>query len=155
MTELVQVPAELPPGRWFYPSEFKCRDGTPYPVELFQQWIKLVTLCDAIRDLWGGPLIVVSGYRTPTWNQKLIDDDQKRGAHGVVSGSIHIIGGAADLKTRHGKADVAQLLRVVLTAHEDGKLPLLGGVAPYPESGWVHVDTFKAEDGHLRRWTGR
>lgn len=148
-------PAPLPPGKWFHPSEFACHDGTPYPLTWLRAWIALRDLCDAIRDLWGGPLIVASGYRTAEHNQALLDDDAKRGSHGVVSGSIHIIGGAADLKTRRGPVDVPQLLRVVLTAYEDKKLPLLGGVGDYPESGWLHVDTFKADDGHLRRWHGR
>ena len=151
MTEI----APLPPGKWFHPSEFRCRDGTPYPITWLRAWIALRDLCDAIRDLWGGPLIVVSGYRTAAHNQQLLDDDEKRGAHGVVSGSIHIIGGAADLRTKRGAADVPHLHRVILTAYQDKKLPLLGGLAAYPESGWVHCDTFKADDGHLRQWRGR
>src|SRR5687767_9947082 len=96
----------LPDGKYFRVSEFRCRDGTPYPETWLRAWIALRDLCDAVRDLWGGPLIVASGYRTATHNQKLIDDDEKRGAHGVVSGSIHIIGGAADLKTKRGAVDV-------------------------------------------------
>lgn len=145
--------ATLPPGRWFHPSEFRCKDAarTPYPATWLARWIALRDLCDAIRDLWGGPLIVVSGYRTPEWNQEKIDG----GSHQVASGSYHVTGDAADLRTRNGAQDVPQLLRVIRTAHEDRKLPLLGGVAPYPESNWVHVDTHKPPDGHLRRWSGR
>jgi uncharacterized protein YcbK (DUF882 family) len=145
----------LPDGRHFTAAEFACHDGTPYPEAWRDRWIALRDLCDAIRDLWGGPLIVVSGFRTVAHNQELIDDDTKKGSHGVASGSMHIIGSAADLRTTHGPADAPQLLRVILTAYEDKKLPLLGGAALYPESNWVHVDTFRATDGHLRRWSGR
>lgn len=143
----------LPPGKWFHPSEFACHDAkrTPYPAAWLNRWLALRDLCDAIRDLWGGPLIVVSGYRTPEYNHGLIDG----GSHGVASGSYHLTGDAGDLKTKRGAIDVPQLLRVVLTAYEDKKLPLLGGVGDYPESGWLHVDTHKPADGHLRRWRGR
>lgn len=141
-------------GRHFKPSEFACHDGTPYPEEWVVSWELLVTLCDKVRDLWGGPLIVQSGYRTPDYNADLIMMDAGKGSHGVASSSQHIEGNAADLKTTHGRDDVPQLYRVILNAHQDGKLPELGGLGLYPISGWVHIDTFKAPDGHLRKWTG-
>ena len=141
----------LPDGYYFVAEDFRCHDGTPYPQEWLGKWLVLRDLCDAIRGLWGGPLFVVSGYRTPRYNENLIDG----GSHGVVSGSYHTSGEAVDLRTKRGPVDVPHLLRVVLTAHEDGKLQALGGVGDYPVSGWLHVDTFKAHDGHLRRWHGR
>lgn len=144
----------LPDGRWFKVGEFASHDGKPYPEEWADRWALLKTLCDRVRDLWGGPLIVVSGYRSPEHNAALIASDEARGSHGVASGSQHVIGNAADLRTTHGPNDVAQLKRVILTAHEDGKLPELGGIGDYPVSNWIHVDTFKPADGHLRRWTG-
>jgi len=143
-------------GRWFKASEFACHDAdrTPYPEEWADRWELLVTLVDAIRTLWGGPLIVVSGYRTPDYNADLIMMDAGKGSHQVASSSQHTQGLAADLRTRNGPSDVPQLLRVVLTAYEDGKLPTLGGVGDYPQSDWLHVDAFRAADGHLRRWHG-
>jgi uncharacterized protein YcbK (DUF882 family) len=146
----------LPDGRHFKAIEFSCHDAarTPYPEEFLDRWIALRDLCDAIRDLWGGPLLVVSGYRTPDYNADLIALDAGKGSHGVASSSQHIEGRAADLRTKLGAVDVPQLLRVILNAHQDGKLPTLGGVGDYHASGWVHVDTLKATDGHLRRWRG-
>jgi len=144
----------LPDGRHFKAAEFASHDGRPYPENWADRWAALVSLCDAIRDLWGGPLIVVSGYRSPEHNRALIEADAAKGAHGVASGSQHVVGNAADLRTTHGPNDVPQLLRVILTAHEDGKLPLLGGVGDYKVSNWVHVDTYCHPDGHLRRWRG-
>jgi uncharacterized protein YcbK (DUF882 family) len=145
----------LPDGRHFKAAEFACHDGTPYPRDWEDRWWKLVSLCDAVRDMWGGPLIVVSGFRTLAHNQRLLEEDAAKGTHGVASGSMHIEGHAADLRTTRGSVDVPQLLRVVWTAYEDGKLPLLGGVGDYPASGWLHVDTFIPGDKHLRRWHGR
>jgi uncharacterized protein YcbK (DUF882 family) len=146
----------LPDGRHFTPADFACRDKdrTPYPEEWADRWALIVDLCDAIRDLWGGPLIVQSGYRTPAHNAELIIADAGKGAHGVASSSQHVEGNAADLRTSRGAFDVPHLYRVVITAYEDGKLSGLGGLGLYPVSGWVHVDVFKAPDGHLRRWTG-
>ena len=144
----------LPPGKWFNPSEFTCRDGTPYPEDWEDRWLLIRDLCDQIRELWGGPLIVQSGYRSPKWNARLLEDSVNTGSHGVASSSQHVQGRAADLRTRLGKVDVPHLYRVILNSQRDGLLPLLGGVAMYPVSGWVHVDVEKAPDGHLRRWTG-
>lgn len=144
----------LPDGRHFAVSEFACHDGTPYPEDWLDRWILIRDLCDTIRDLWGGPLIIVSGYRTPVYNADLIAADAGKGAHSVASSSQHIEGNAADLRTTIGAADVPHLHRVILNAWDDGKLPTLGGLGAYPISGWCHVDTFKAPDGHLRQWQG-
>ncbi len=153
--------AELPAGKWFHPSEFRCKDGTPYPVAWIARWIRVRDLCDVARELWGGPLIVVSGYRTPEHNNKLIRDDELKGAHGVASGSYHLTGDAADLRTKQGAVDVPQLKRVLLNAYDDDRVilghrirALLGGIGDYPVSGWLHIDTHMAADGHLRRWRG-
>lgn len=144
----------LPDGRHFKAIDFACHDGTPYPETWQDRWILLRDLCDAIRDLWGGPLIVVSGYRSPAYNEALLREDQQKGVHGVASGSQHIVGNAADLRTSRRSFDVPHLERVILTAHEDKKLPTLGGIGVYLTSGWVHVDTYQAPDGHLRKWVG-
>ena len=144
----------LPDGKFFKASEFRCKDAdrTPYPDEFLDRWLLLRDLCDAIRELWGGPLIVVSGYRTPDYNADILALAAGDGRHQIASSSQHIEGRAADLKTTHGPDDVAQLHRVVLTAYEDKKLPTIGGLGIY--KNWIHVDTLKATDGHLRRWRG-
>jgi uncharacterized protein YcbK (DUF882 family) len=143
----------LPDGMHFRVEEFASHDGVPYPEEWADQWAELVGLCDAIRERWGSPLYVVSGYRTPEHNAALVDADDARGSHQVASGSFHVSGQAADLRPE--RADqVPALLELVLAMHDAGQLPALGGCASYPESCWVHVDTGRAADGHLRRWTG-
>jgi uncharacterized protein YcbK (DUF882 family) len=143
----------LPAGRHFKPSEFACRDGTPYPETWANQWAALVGLCDAIREAWGGPLAVVSGYRSLAHNQALIDADEAKGTHGAVSGSYHLLGMAADLRPVGG-GDASALHRLVLAEYGAGRLRELGGLGLYPSSNWIHVDLGKATDGHLRRWLG-
>lgn len=144
----------LPDGKHFSAREFACKDTarTPYPEDWLDRWIVLRDLCDEIRARWGGPLIVVSGYRTPDYNADLIALSAGDGRHQIASSSQHIEGRAADLKTTRGAEDVVQLHRMILTAYQDGKLPTLGGLGLY--TNWLHVDTLKATDGHLRRWKG-
>lgn len=136
-------------ARWFHVAEFDCHDGTPYPPD----WVsdRLQRLCDvldAIRGAWGGPLAVVSGYRTPEWNQR-IDGAGK---------SQHVEGLAADIKPLvHASAlpvAVADLHARILRLEADGKLAGMGGLGFYP-GRWVHVDVrARPADGHLAQWHG-
>lgn len=146
------VPAivTLPDGRYFKAAEFRCHDGTPYPVEWADRWAVLIALCDDVRDLAGEPCSVVSGYRTDAYNQSLL-----RAGHHPAADSQHINGAAADLRPQpdFGRDTVLEIHGKVLAAYQAGKLPTLGGLGLYP--GWIHVDTFKAPDGHLRRWNMR
>lgn len=144
----------LQDGRHFRVAEFASKDGVPYPEEWVDRWTALVGLCDAIRDAWGRPLTVVSGYRSPAHNAALVAADEARGSHQVASGSYHVEGMAADLRPETAD-EVPQLLALVLKLYGNGELPALGGTADYPVSCWVHVDIGKAPDGHLRRWLGR
>jgi uncharacterized protein YcbK (DUF882 family) len=139
----------------------RCHDNSPYP-ETFDapgdgaaRLAMLFEVIDAIRDAWGGPLIVVDGYRSPDHNQALIDADAAKGSHQVASGSQHVQGRAVDLRTTGGAKDVPLLLRTILQLHIAGKIEALGGVGDYPTSNWVHVDVRpQVPPGHLARWQG-
>lgn len=145
----------LTDGKYFKVAELVCHDGTPYPIEFADRLPVLMDVLDTIRAAWGGPLEVVSGYRSPAHNQALIEQDEANGSHQVASGSQHIEGRACDLRTANGPQDVPQLLRVVLRLYADGKIPALGGLGDYPESNWVHVDVRpQVPAGHLARWHG-
>lgn len=146
----------LSDGRHFVATDFACHDGTPYPEEWADRWAILLALCDTVRDIWGAPLSVVCGYRTPIYNAQLIASAAARGSHQVASGSRHIEGRAADLRPAMVTPErIGRLHDLVLGAADKGELPTLGGLGIYQTSGWIHVDTFKATDGHLRRWLGR
>ena len=144
----------LPDGRHFKVSEAACHDGTPYPEAWAEQWAQSRTLADECRDEWGDQLEAVSWYRSEAWNEHLIRQDEAKGAHGVASGSLHVKGLAIDLRPIGG-GDASALHRKLLRAKKAGRLEGMGGIALYPHSNWVHVDTFKPADGHLRRWKGR
>jgi uncharacterized protein YcbK (DUF882 family) len=144
----------LADGRHFKVAELACHDGTPYPEAFADRLPDLMILLDAARDAWGGPVEVVSGYRTPAHNAALIEADAQAGTHGVASGSQHVEGRAADIRPAGQPGQATQLHQAIMRLWNDGKLPQLGGVGLYVKSGWVHVDTYHAPDGHLRRWLG-
>jgi uncharacterized protein YcbK (DUF882 family) len=143
----------LADGRHFTVEELRCHSGEPYPEAFADRLPELMALLDAIRDAWGGPIEVVSGYRSPAHNAELMALDEVRGVHGVASGSQHVDGRAADLRPK-GAGDASVLYRLVRGLQGAGKLPQLGGIGLYPRSNWTHVDTFHAPDGHLRTWFG-
>lgn len=151
MTANADAPIVLSDNDYFKVAEFACHDGTPYPVVWADRWELLGNgLCVPVRRMWGGPLSVVSGYRTPAYNAGLIRD-----GHHPAADSTHMKGEAGDLKPDRdeGRDTVLELHDMVLRAHAVGQLPNLGGLGLYP--AWIHVDTHKAPDGHLRRWNMR
>lgn len=55
----------------------------------------LIPALDDIREKWGSPIVVSSGYRCPTLNKVV----------GGVANSVHKLGWAADLVPKNGKID--------------------------------------------------
>lgn len=132
-------------SKYFSAHEFECHDGTDYPSEWHAE--RLQPLCDtldAIREAWSGPLIVVSGYRTDSYNKRV----------GGASASQHVQGRAADVRPASGNPNaVRQLYDLVRSVLADGKLPHLGGLGVYRR--WIHVDVRpRPADGRIARWEG-
>lgn len=137
-------------------DEFRCHDGTEYPPEWVED--RLAVLCrvlDAIRDSWGGPLTVVSGYRTSAFNQALADASAARngGVSGVAKDSQHVQGRAADIRPANPTPErVTMLHERIKELFADGRIQDMGGLGVYP--GWCHVDVREKTNGHLATWTG-
>lgn len=131
-------------SQYFSAHEFDCHDGSEYPSEHHDRLQLLVTTLDAIRAKWGGPIKVVSGYRTPEYNRKV----------GGAKASQHVEGRAADIKPIGGGPNaVAQLGALVRTMLAGDLLPHLGGLGMYPR--WVHIDVRpRPANGHVARWDG-
>ena len=83
----------------------------------------------------GIPFHIISGYRSPTTNEKL-----RKKSGGVAKFSFHMLGRAIDI--RLPGCNTRKLRKACL----DMKL---GGVGYYPKSDFVHVDT-----GAFRTWQG-
>lgn len=142
-------------SRYFSVEDFNCQSGAPVPMELQSRIEQLMATLDIIRDEWGGPISVVSGYRTPEYNQALSDASAKRngGVSGVAKDSQHIQARAADVRPSNATSErVARLHDLILAMYSRGKLPGLGGLGIY--RGWVHVDCRPKTGMHLARWAG-
>ena len=117
----------------FTVREFRCRDGSD--VVMIDE--SLVVLLQCIREHFGKPITITSGYRTATHNT----------AVGGAKSSQHLLGRAADIQVQGVSVeDVA--------AYAESLMPGWGGVGRYPvkagrAKGWVHVDTRPNKS----RWT--
>lgn len=122
-------------------EEAACRDGTPYPAGwVAERLVPLFEAAEALRAaLGGGPLEVMSCYRTPSHNRKV----------GGAPESLHLQGRAVDLRP----ADGAQQHWPALAAHalrelmDRGAIPV-GGIGTYDT--FVHYDT----RGKRASWRG-
>lgn len=107
-------------SKYFQAKEFESRDGSvsPYPLVVQEQ---LYTLLDLIREEFGKPIIVNSGYRSPAHNMKV----------GGVPNSYHVLGMAADIRPKN-LDDLPRLQRLA------DSINFNGGVGFYDT--FVHVD---------------
>ena len=118
----------------FKVRELRCRDGSD--TVMVDETLTVVLQC--IREHFGKPVTITSGYRTAAHNA----------AVGGAKSSQHLLGRAADIRVEGANVeDVA--------AYAESLMPDWGGVGRYPvkagrATGWVHVDT-RAEKA---RWRG-
>ncbi len=137
------IPQYLSPS--FHLLEFSCHSGDSVPSEAIPGLISLIRgVLQPIRDEWNAPLIVVSGYRTPEWNQRV----------GGATTSTHLfVDDEAGVDIRPVRlAEVTKLHALILAKQMRGELPGLGGLGEY--TSWCHVDSRKLPSGRLRRWKG-
>jgi uncharacterized protein YcbK (DUF882 family) len=134
-------------------EEFACKDGTPYPHEWIEERLEpLANMLEVVRERAGGAIHIVSGFRSPTYNQALRKAGLQ-GEHsstGVAEKSQHTEGRAADIACFGMTTD--NLHSLIKTLWEDGVIPALGGLAKYPLHGFTHVDTLIKAPGKLRTW---
>ena len=113
--------------RNFRVKEFACKDGSdPVFVDTY-----LAEILQQLRDHYGKAVIVVSGYRTPSYNKKC----------GGATYSQHLYGMAADVKISGvTPEEVAQFAETILKDK--------GGIGIY--STFTHIDTRTKKS----RWRG-
>ena len=117
----------------FRVREFACKGSDAVLID-----DELVVLLQCIREHFGKPVTITSGYRTASHNTKV----------GGSRSSQHLLGRAADIQVQ----DTDPL---AVAAYAESLMPDRGGVGRYPvkagrAAGWVHVDT-RADKA---RWRG-
>ena len=105
-------------GKHFRVREFGCKDGSQ--VVFIDEY--LVQILDILRSKIEKPVIITSGYRTPSWNKKC----------GGAKYSYHMRGMAADIRVNGiNPKEIANKLNAIV--------PDECGIIVY--NGWVHIDT--------------
>lgn len=109
----------------FYWKEFESRDGATMPATVKKNITLLAQSLQALRDKIGKPILINSGYRSPSHNKRI----------GGVPNSQHTLGKAADIKV-HGLSpkQVAEEIEKLIKA---GKMKE-GAIGVY--STFVHYD---------------
>ncbi len=113
----------------FRVREFRCRDGSD--TILIDD--ELVVLLQCIREHFGKPVHITSGYRTAAYNAAL---------PGASPTSQHLQGRAADFWVEDTPIST-------VADYTEKLLPGRGGIGRYPKdaahpartTGWVHLDT--------------
>lgn len=125
-------------------AEAACHDGTEVPIELQPNARRLANLVlEPIREKIGGPIVVISWYRTREYNVRI----------GGAEKSQHLWALAADIRPAD-ISDLPLLKGVIEKMLVDGELPGLGGFGVY--TAWLHVDArVKNPPDHVARWYGR
>lgn len=104
----------------FTVREFACHDGS----DTILIDAALVKYLQRIRNWAGYPLIISSGYRTPTYNRKI----------GSAANSRHTKGEAADIYVKDRKKSIGEIARF---AQAIG----VPGIEKNEDSNYVHIDT--------------
>lgn len=112
--------------KWFSPQEIACRKtGT---VLITVESMAAISKLEAIRTATGAPIMINSGYRSPSHNSAI----------GGAKNSLHMRGVAFDVSM--GNHDPVDFERA---ARDAG----FTGFGYYPDQGFIHIDT-----GPIRTW---
>lgn len=123
--------------RW---SELACRDGSPYPREWRSDRAKaLAAAFEAVRAEYGGPINILSAYRSPEHNRAI----------GGARFSQHVEGRALDLSPSLSPRSLPRLIACVEQIARQGMF-IIRGIGVYPS--FVHMDIRNTD--RIVRWTG-
>lgn len=91
---------------------------------------RVLSLLQVIRDAWGGPIIISSGYRCPELNKKV----------GGASNSDHVYGAAVDFHTvSNSKEENHKLWNMITCMNTLKKLPQFRQLINEYNDKWIHI----------------
>ena len=105
----------------FLVKEFACKDGS----DKVLIDIELINKLEIIRNYFDKPVVITSGYRTESYNQKVSNSKE----------SQHCLGKAVDIRVQ-GVSPIAVALYC-----EFYLMAGIGGVGLYKGQGFTHIDT--------------
>lgn len=128
-------------SRHFLLEEFRSKDGAPFPNDVVRQLKLLCVQLEIVRDIFGSPITIHSGYRSKNRNTLVRGSPR----------SQHLFGRAADF--RFTKVDVTDpVVYRVLDGLMNRGVIKMGGLGWYPDNsrrkGYIHLDT----RGRRARW---
>ena len=104
----------------------------------------VINVIQPLRDLWGQPIIISSGYRCPALNA----------AVGGSASSQHKLGEALDIHTKSDKpADNMALLKCLLRSGIPYDQIISEGVNSRYEPSWIHVSYTTRRPNRYKRTT--
>ena len=113
----------------FITAEFNSKDGSEMPEDVLQNVQKLANNLQVLRDRLNAPIIINSGYRSPSHNK----------AVGGAVRSQHVLGKASDIVVLgYTPKEVAEEIERLINRGE----MLQGGLKAY--NTFVHYDIRKA-----------
>ena len=130
----------------FADYELKCKCNRHKDKPLCNVSPRLLMLAEKVRDVLKFPMLVTSCCRCAPHNKE--EGGSTTSKH-LCSDSLPAR--AMDFKTRG--LTPCQSFSFIVRAWAGGGLSELGGIGLYDT--WLHIDTAKAEDGHLRVWDER
>lgn len=109
----------------FNSKEFDCKDGAKVPANLLPNLILLAKNLEIIREYFNAPVIILSGYRSPSHNKNV----------GGAKYSQHLKAKASDIRIEGFNS--RQVYTGIVRLINDKKI-IAGGVGLY--NSFVHYD---------------
>lgn len=119
-------------------------NNTPNSIIVNSLTALIDNVLDPLREKWGAPIIVTSGYRCPALNR----------AVGGASGSQHTKGEAADIRSMSdSRDDNMKLLRCLLNSGIEFDQVIAENVDSQGRPDWIHVSFTRARQNRKKRTT--